>query len=47
MGSSGAGETTLMDSQAQRKDSGRLEGSIMVSFALYLLFCVPTNEARR
>lgn len=30
MGSSGAGKTTLMDAIAQRKDSGRLEGSIMV-----------------
>jgi ATP-binding cassette subfamily G (WHITE) protein 2 (SNQ2) len=32
MGSSGAGKTTLMDVLAQRKDSGRIEGSIMVSF---------------
>lgn len=31
MGSSGAGKTTLMDVLAQRKDSGRLEGSIMVN----------------
>ena len=31
MGSSGAGKTTLMDVLAQRKDSGRIEGSIMVS----------------
>ncbi|KAK5113313.1 hypothetical protein LTR85_010930 [Meristemomyces frigidus] len=31
MGSSGAGKTTLMDALAQRKDSGRLEGSIMVN----------------
>lgn len=30
MGSSGAGKTTLMDVLAQRKDSGRIEGSIMV-----------------
>ena len=34
MGSSGAGKTTLMDVLAQRKDSGRIEGSIMVSAAL-------------
>ena len=33
MGSSGAGKTTLMDVLAQRKDSGRIEGSIMVSAA--------------
>lgn len=33
MGSSGAGKTTLMDVLAQRKDSGRIEGSIMVSIA--------------
>jgi ATP-binding cassette subfamily G (WHITE) protein 2 (SNQ2) len=32
MGASGAGKTTLMDFLAQRKDSGRIEGSIMVSF---------------
>ncbi|CAF3466619.1 unnamed protein product [Fusarium graminearum] len=31
MGSSGAGKTTFMDVLAQRKDSGRLEGSIMVN----------------
>lgn len=31
MGSSGAGKTTLMDVLAQRKDSGRIGGSIMVS----------------
>ncbi|KAI4599597.1 hypothetical protein KJ359_001694 [Pestalotiopsis sp. 9143b] len=31
MGSSGAGKTTLMDVLAQRKDSGRVEGSIMVN----------------
>lgn len=31
MGSSGAGKTTLMDVLAQRKDSGRLEGSILVN----------------
>ncbi|KAG8664946.1 uncharacterized protein FPOAC1_012923 [Fusarium poae] len=31
MGSSGAGKTTLMDALAQRKDSGRLDGSIMVN----------------
>ncbi|KAL0937274.1 ABC multidrug transporter [Colletotrichum truncatum] len=31
MGSSGAGKTTLMDVLAQRKDSGRIEGSIMVN----------------
>ncbi|ROV97280.1 hypothetical protein VSDG_04785 [Cytospora chrysosperma] len=31
MGSSGAGKTTLMDTLAQRKDSGRLEGHIMVN----------------
>jgi hypothetical protein len=31
MGSSGAGKTTLMDVLAQRKDNGRIEGSIMVS----------------
>jgi ABC-type multidrug transport system fused ATPase/permease subunit len=31
MGSSGAGKTTLMDVLAQRKDYGRLEGSIMVN----------------
>ncbi|KAF5626367.1 multidrug resistance CDR1 [Fusarium tjaetaba] len=30
-GSSGAGKTTLMDVLAQRKDSGRVEGSIMVN----------------
>lgn len=34
MGSSGAGKTTLMDVLAQRKDSGRLEGSIMVGYLL-------------
>ena len=32
MGSSGAGKTTLMDVLAQRKDSGRIQGSIMVRF---------------
>jgi ATP-binding cassette subfamily G (WHITE) protein 2 (SNQ2) len=32
MGASGAGKTTLMDVLAQRKDSGRIEGSIMVGF---------------
>lgn len=31
MGASGAGKTTLMDALSQRKDSGRLEGSIMVN----------------
>lgn len=31
MGSSGAGKTTLMDVLAQRKDSGRIEGSILVN----------------
>ncbi|KAJ3938646.1 uncharacterized protein N0V96_011376 [Colletotrichum fioriniae] len=31
MGSSGAGKTTLMDVLAQRKDSGTIEGSIMVN----------------
>ncbi|KAK6197215.1 hypothetical protein LQW54_010831 [Pestalotiopsis sp. IQ-011] len=31
MGSSGAGKTTLMDVLAQRKDTGRIEGSIMVN----------------
>ncbi|KAK8091733.1 ABC-2 type transporter-domain-containing protein [Apiospora hydei] len=31
MGSSGAGKTTLMDVLAQRKDSGRIDGSIMVN----------------
>ncbi|EFW98765.1 ABC multidrug transporter [Grosmannia clavigera kw1407] len=31
MGSSGAGKTTLMDVLAQRKDAGRVEGSIMVN----------------
>ncbi|KAF3343674.1 putative membrane protein [Verticillium dahliae VDG2] len=31
MGSSGAGKTTLMDVLAQRKDGGRIEGSIMVN----------------
>jgi ABC-type glutathione transport system ATPase component len=31
MGSSGAGKTTLMDALAQRKDEGRIEGSIMVN----------------
>lgn len=31
MGSSGAGKTTLMDTLAQRKDSGRLEGHIKVN----------------
>lgn len=31
MGSSGAGKTTLMDALAQRKDDGRVEGSIMVN----------------
>jgi ATP-binding cassette, subfamily G (WHITE), member 2, SNQ2 len=31
MGSSGAGKTTLMDALAQRKDYGRLTGSIMVN----------------
>ncbi|KAJ0383508.1 hypothetical protein COL922a_010352 [Colletotrichum nupharicola] len=31
MGSSGAGKTTLMDVLAQRKDSGCIEGSIMVN----------------
>ncbi|KAI9168002.1 ABC multidrug [Paramyrothecium foliicola] len=31
MGSSGAGKTTLMDVLAQRKDSGRIQGSIMVN----------------
>lgn len=31
MGSSGAGKTTLMDTLAQRKDSGRLEGHIRVN----------------
>lgn len=36
MGSSGAGKTTLMDVLAQRKDSGRLEGSIMVSYCVVL-----------
>lgn len=35
MGSSGAGKTTLMDVLAQRKDSGRIEGSIMVSAVLH------------
>lgn len=31
MGSSGAGKTTLMDVLAQRKDSGRIDGMIMVN----------------
>lgn len=31
MGSSGAGKTTLMDTLAQRKDNGRVTGSIMVN----------------
>ncbi|RDW56738.1 ABC multidrug transporter [Coleophoma cylindrospora] len=31
MGSSGAGKTTLMDVLAQRKDEGRIEGSILVN----------------
>ncbi|KAH7310719.1 ABC-2 type transporter-domain-containing protein [Stachybotrys elegans] len=31
MGSSGAGKTTLMDVLAQRKDSGHIDGSIMVN----------------
>jgi ABC-type multidrug transport system ATPase subunit len=31
MGSSGAGKTTLMDVLAQRKDNGRIEGSILVN----------------
>ncbi|KAL6405431.1 ABC multidrug transporter [Ilyonectria robusta] len=31
MGSSGAGKTTLMDVLAQRKDTGRIEGSILVN----------------
>lgn len=31
MGSSGAGKTTLMDVLSQRKDEGRIEGSIMVN----------------
>lgn len=31
MGSSGAGKTTLMDVLAQRKDTGRLDGSIMIN----------------
>jgi ATP-binding cassette subfamily G (WHITE) protein 2 (SNQ2) len=31
MGSSGAGKTTLMDVLAQRKDSGKIEGSILVN----------------
>ncbi|RKK50582.1 Brefeldin A resistance protein [Fusarium oxysporum f. sp. cepae] len=31
MGSSGAGKTTLMDVLAQRKDSGTIDGSIMVN----------------
>lgn len=35
MGSSGAGKTTLMDVLAQRKDEGRIEGSIMVSMAIH------------
>lgn len=37
MGSSGAGKTTLMDVLAQRKDSGRIEGSIMVGKTKHLV----------
>jgi len=37
MGSSGAGKTTLMDVLAQRKDSGRIEGSIMVGLPIMVV----------
>lgn len=51
MGSSGAGKTTLMDVLAQRKDSGRIEGSIMVSLPIlvvsatlvYQFHCMPVR----
>ena len=43
MGSSGAGKTTLMDVLAQRKDSGRIDGSIMVSVWNNRLYKTRTN----
>ena len=46
MGSSGAGKTTLMDVLAQRKDSGRIDGSIMVSATLgYPGICMKIANA--
>lgn len=46
MGSSGAGKTTLMDVLAQRKDSGRIEGSIMVSAAFRYLDMLKCSNTR-
>jgi ATP-binding cassette subfamily G (WHITE) protein 2 (SNQ2) len=47
MGSSGAGKTTLMDVLAQRKDSGRIEGSIMVSLPIMVVSASLAYQIRR
>ena len=44
MGSSGAGKTTLMDVLAQRKDSGRIEGSIMVSLPIMVVSATLVHQ---